>query len=1531
MSKNAIFLITLFAVLLNPFFGFTHDAAHSSNGTNPLFEFQENKGQFAPSVLYKAQLPGGALFLENNQWTYHFYDAGLISDLHVGNYSGDLENLKMQHHAYRVSFLNSHPQPTIEAKNDQPHFYNYFKGKNPQKWASQVKAYTQINYHSLYKNIDAHLYNWQGGLKYDWIVHPGADPTDIKWKIEGANAVSIKRGKLVIATSLGEQWEEKPYAYQIIDGQEVEVDCEFVLQNGQLSFKIDDSYRKDLKLIIDPVLVFSTYSGSVSANFGYTATSDALGYLYAGSTSFGVDYPTTLGAFQTTWAGGDGFNGGPNFEGTDVAITKYDTSGTFMIYSTYLGGQNDDLPHSLVVNENNELYVMGTTGSVDFPTSSNAYDDMLAVNQSNSVSLLGGLGANFINSCDVFVTKFNASGTGIIGSTFLGGTNVDGLNLANALKVNYADEIRGEVEIDQLGNVYVVSSTRSADFPIHGNVFQPNKAGTGNDQDGFIAKLTPDLDQVIWSSFIGGNSPDAVYSISIDSQNNLYISGGTLSNNFPVTSNAYNSLLNGNVDAFVTQVASNGSAILNSTYFGSGPYDQSYFVELDNRDKVYIFGQTEASGNSLVINANYSVPNSGQFITKFTPQLDSVIWSTVFGSGDGDPDISPTAFMVDLCSAVYLSGWGSSIQSGNLSTSGLPVTPGALQNTTDDNDFYLMVLADDASQLNYASYFGGSAQEHVDGGTSRFDKKGKIYQSVCAGCPAAGQPASSDFPTFPNPGAVSNVNGAEAINSCNAASFKIDFNLPVVLADFLAPEAGCAPTTVTFDNISLQQNHTTFQWDFGDGNSSTLFEPTHTYTQAGTYTISLIVSDTASCNLNDTLTKQISILADSSSTLPFAVTCPGIGSPIGTINNPNPNVDYTWIPSSYLSDTTIANPVATPPISMQYTLLIDNGVCTDTLVQDVFIDSLDLSPFADTVICTSEGPVQLAATNNGGGFEYVWSTNNQFTDQLNTSLQDSLATVMPTDSITWYYIEATSVNGCVYQDSIRIRVQDLQDPLAANFDAPATACAPTTVNFNNTTTALTNTNYIWQLPDGTTTSTTHASFQFTQSGNYTVDLIAIDTAICNQFDTLSLSILVDTDSNYTVNAFACSNQDAVVGVAPDTLPGTIYQWFPANLVSDASAPNPTVNLANDTTLLLVVNNGVCTDSITQEVTVEPIEAFTQNTFITCTSDLPLVFSGSSVGTAQRFIWSTQSPLADTLNTSVTDSTFTLSQANQAVSTFWFSAESANGCLLSEPLEVIFSDLTLQAEDTTICSGNEVEITAQNGFPQNSLSYNWTPEPSITTSLNQATISVNPAVTTIYQVEAINDSGCVATANATVTVTGLDTASINAYATQDTVYGDLSTELVAEPQLINANYQWTPIEGLAQPNQAITTAYPQETTTYSVLITDQASGCSYAERVRVYRFEINCGEPNIFIPTAFTPNGDGENDQLFVRGKNIDEMSFFIYNSWGEKVFESNNQQTGWDGTHRGTQANNEVFVYYLEATCVDGQRYFKKGDVTVIR
>ena len=958
--------------------------------------FIKNKGQFPKQVNAKVNLPSGSMFIEDGKLVYAFYSSSQLESVH------DLTTKKKEidAHSYKVEFVNSNTNISNFFLEESVYYENYFLG-DKSSWAHNVKSYKRLYQQGVYNEIDIQYYTDEGRLKYDIIVAPKGLVNQVQIKYVGLEKIRLRDGDLYLTTTVNTLKELKPYAYQIINGSEVEVSCSYKLKNNTLSFDFPDGYNRNYKLIIDPVLEFSTYSGSTTDNFGYTATFDNLGFLYSGSTSFGTGYPTTVGAYQINYANSSG--------GTDIAITKYDTSGTFPIYSTYLGGSLDEIPHSMIVNSSNELFIFGTTASADFPTTPFAFQQNFNGGIGFSPS---GIGVSFPNGSDIFVSRLSANGGNLLASTFVGGSGNDGLNIAEQLKYNYADEVRGEIDIDQQNNIYIATCTESIDFPTT-NSFQANSNGA---QEGCIIKMDNQLTSIIWSSYLGGNKDDAIYSLAIDKNNDIYVAGGTNSPDFITTTNAYQSSYQDSIkaDAFITKLLSDGSQVMSSSFFGTTEYDQSYFVEIGSTNLVYLFGQTKAPGTQLVSNATYSVSAGGQFIAVFDDDLTSLIRATVLGTGKGTPDISPTAFLVDVCDKIYIAGWGSNL-GGPLSTLNLPVSSNAFQQTTDGNDVYLMVLDDELSSMIYATYFGGSlSNEHVDGGTSRFDKKGIIYHSVCAGCGG-----NSDFPIEPNPGAVSETNNSL---NCNNGVFKFNFNFPMVVADFSAPWVGC-DTAVSFQNLTTSSAGTNYTWNFGDGNTSNDANPTHHFNQPGLYNITLIAVDNSACNVIDTIRKQIYILSNSTDTLDNIVKCPEEQVQIGLLPVNSLNITYFWNPSFNLSSSNVSNPFCGASLNQEYKLLISNGRCTDTLFQSVLVNDLELDAGIDTSYCNT--PIQLSASSSPNTISILWSSNDSFADTLSNTSD------LTTSSIDVFYVKASDGN-CTQIDSVEILAQSINIDVFGN-------------------------------------------------------------------------------------------------------------------------------------------------------------------------------------------------------------------------------------------------------------------------------------------------------------------------------------------------------------------------------------------------------------------------------------------------------------------------------------------------------------------
>lgn len=820
-------------LLLFPFLSFAQLNSETS------IDFIANKGQWKSEVNFKANIPGATVWLESSRFTYDFVsqtDMDRVHELwHSKRGSQELNNAKIRHHAYKVKFVGANANVVYEGLDRKSNYHNYFLGDEESKWAGNVPLSGKVIGHSLYEAIDIMTYSKDGNFKYDFIVHPGGDPAEIKLEYSGAD-IRLLYKELVLDLSVGSVYEHAPVAYQLIKGKRKKVSCNYVLEGNSIRFDFPKGYNASYDLIIDPELIFSTYTGSTADNWGFTATYDEEGNLYGGGIVFNSGYPTTTGAYSEV------FNGGLR----DIGITKYTSDGSNQVYSTYLGGSGIESPHSLMVDNEGNLVLMGSTSSTNFPTTAGSYDE----------SFNGG-------ESDIVITKFNSDGSSLLASTFIGGSESDGvLSLFSVLNHNYGDEARGEVFIDVNDNIYVASVTSSNDFPTTDLSEEQDWQGG---MDACVIVFPPSLDSLIFSTYLGGSSDDAAYSIK-KKDNLLVVAGGTTSNGFPTTSSSLNpQYIGGSSDGFVLTLDSVGS-IYNSSFIGTPSYDQVYFVEIDPEFHVFLTGQSE--GAYPVSSGVYSNANGSQFVQEMSSELSISILSTVFGTGGAGIDISPTAFLVDQCDHVYISGWGG-IQ-GTGSTTGLPITSDAFQSTTDGNDFYFIVFESNFEGLLYATYFGGNTTttgEHVDGGTSRFDKDGIIYQAVCAGCGG-----SDEFPT--TAGAWSQTNGS---TNCNLGTLKMEFDFQGIDAEAIVSDTifcDDPPFLVPFYGSGDQIPY--HFWDFGDGNSSNEADPTHSYDAEGIYDIQYIVIDSNTCNISDTAYASVTITQKEAFSMVWQVTPPEI-------------------------------------------------------------------------------------------------------------------------------------------------------------------------------------------------------------------------------------------------------------------------------------------------------------------------------------------------------------------------------------------------------------------------------------------------------------------------------------------------------------------------------------------------------------------------------------------------------------------------------------------------------------------------------
>lgn len=762
---------------------------------------------------------------------------------------------------FDIIFENAHKPNEIKYENEAPYYINYYLNENPRNWRSNIHPVQSITLQNLYANTDLRIYTQNNQVEFDWILKPGANPENIKLRFEGQKKMRLSQKHIQLIGEYAQFSMAPPVAYK---GQRRKklppkpIKCHYVKSHSnRIKLKLG-AYNPLDTLVIDPILVFSTYSGSTADNFGFTATYDNQGCLYAGGIvdASSRSYPVTPGAFQTVY-GGSSNAAEPVYLPCDISISKYSADGKTLLYATYLGGSNNEYPHSLATDLQDNLLILGSTVSTNYP-----------VHQDSALQLTPGGGY------DIVLTKFNSSGTTLLGSTYLGGSFNDGFQTNNGgrrseLLFNYADNYRGDITTDRYGNVFVATCTQSENIKTTSNAYQNN---IGGKTDALILSTSPNFSQIRWMSYYGGQNDDAAYSCRLDDSGNVFIGGGTASDDFPIEGpKPFSTTYKQAIDGFIMKIDGTTGNYEAGTLWGNWgiapepvAYDQIYFIDIDPDGKVYFTGQT--TGDIKRSQNCYGQDQSGQMIGRFNNNLDSLEFITTFGnSGRGNPDLSPTAFMVDDCYNIYFSGWGSFIGVGNEGTTvDLEITADAHQKTTDGNDFYLLALSRNAENLLYASYFGGSeSADHVDGGTSRFDKRGIVYQSVCASCPDE-PPGLNDFPTTADAAFESNIS-----IRCSNASFKLDFRLGYSIdAEFNTTQTRCLKEESSFR--PRNRYNADYIWDFGDGDTSHQFSPTHVYSDTGTYKVKLRVIDTNSCNVSAQRIETVKVILAPKASLTYS-------------------------------------------------------------------------------------------------------------------------------------------------------------------------------------------------------------------------------------------------------------------------------------------------------------------------------------------------------------------------------------------------------------------------------------------------------------------------------------------------------------------------------------------------------------------------------------------------------------------------------------------------------------------------------------
>ncbi len=543
----SFFLIVIF--LFTPQESYSKESVKSANLSNiqvtknlvsmPL-AFTTNQGQWDEKVKFRANA-GGATMWFAPDGAYYQFTRTIKSDNSIGRQtpsSAPLHDLDREPDSYetmmiKANFVGANSKPTMIGVDMMEYKCNYFIGNDPNEWYTDVPNYNAVIYEEIYDGIDLKYYGNGRQMEYDFIVSPGADYTQIKIQYEGAESISLNdNGELVVTTKWSEVVEQKPVIYQLDDNNSrLAVVGEYKIHDdNSFGFELS-SYNPDLPLVIDPVLTYSTYLGGSWQDYVEDIAVDASGAAYVTGWTSSTDFPT-LNPYQGTFQG--------NPEGSaDVFVTKLNSSGNSLVYSTYLGGNFLDFALGISIDAFGAVYVVGHTLSTDFPTL-NPYQGTLR-----------GLE-------DAFVTKLSSSGNALIFSTYLGGSTSH---------FDTPDEdIASAIAIDASGAVYVVGYTYSTDFPTL-NPYQGTHQGGDGSWDVFVTKLSSSGNSLIYSTYLGGSGYDFGHGIAVDASGAAYVTGYTGSTDFP-TLNPYQGTLQGGLDAFVTKLSSSGNALIYSTYLG---------------------------------------------------------------------------------------------------------------------------------------------------------------------------------------------------------------------------------------------------------------------------------------------------------------------------------------------------------------------------------------------------------------------------------------------------------------------------------------------------------------------------------------------------------------------------------------------------------------------------------------------------------------------------------------------------------------------------------------------------------------------------------------------------------------------------------------------------------------------------------------------------------------------------------------------------------------------------------------------------
>jgi RHS repeat-associated protein len=662
-------------------------------------QWEPNRSQTDPAVKFLARGTGYSFFLTGSAAVMSL--ARRETGLNLGPIAKSLAPLPKTVDVLALNFVGANSAARFVGQDELPSRSNYFIGSQQ---LIDLPNYGKVQVAGLYAGVDAVYYsNETGKLEFDFVVAAGADYRAVQMDFQGTTSVSLNQaGDLRLQTnSGGEVFYRAPVMYQMVNGVRQNVTGRYVVSGlGRVGFEVD-AYDPGRELIIDPVLEYSSYLGGSGDDEGLAIAVDGAGNAYIAGKTLSSNFPVQnpfLGTIQG---------------GTDVFVTKLSAAGNALVYSTYIGGSSDEQGNGIAVDLAGNAFVVGTTASSNFPTTTGAYQ-----------TTLGG-------STDAFVVKLSTTGDSLHYGTYAGGSAAD---------------TGTAIAVDPTGRAFFTGDTAGS-FPTTTGAYDTTY--NGNSKDVFVAALNAAGSARVYATYLGGGGIDTGYGIAVDPDGNAYVTGSTNSGgmgpnqpSFP-TVNPYQSMLNGMADdAFVTKLNSAGSGLTYSTYFGGSSGDGAYAIAINADGNAFITGGT-GSTNFPTASAAQSSSNGGgdAFATKFSTAGNTLVYSTYLG---GTLDDQGRGI------AVTLDGRATIVGTTN-STLLFPTTNAIYSTNAGGYDAFVTRLAANGASWDYSTYLGGSLDDQANG----------VAVDVLATAFVAGTTRSTNFPTK-GPYQSSNAGGADA-------------------------------------------------------------------------------------------------------------------------------------------------------------------------------------------------------------------------------------------------------------------------------------------------------------------------------------------------------------------------------------------------------------------------------------------------------------------------------------------------------------------------------------------------------------------------------------------------------------------------------------------------------------------------------------------------------------------------------------------------------------------------------------------------